>query len=161
MSDLRQRDDHRVRQALAQIRRDDEWAAPPSHLETLVMQAWEREQIRRRPAFQIAWFIAAAAAVIVIVVIAGRRASTPDSPAPGQAFADQPAGDARLITDDVLIDDELGSLQYVQLRMHPPVLSAFGVPALDPTDDRPVAVEVLIGIDGAPRAIRRADVPQE
>jgi hypothetical protein len=37
------------------------------------------------------------------------------------------------------------------------VLTAFGYPVADPMDVRPVSVEVLIGLDGVPRAIRRLD----
>jgi hypothetical protein len=43
------------------------------------------------------------------------------------------------------------------LNVQPSVLTAFGYPVADPVDVQPVSVEVLVGLDGVPRAIRRLD----
>ena len=68
-------------------------------------------------------------------------------------------GDA-FLAPEVLMG-EASSVQYVRLSLAPRAMAAFGIPVVDPSDDRPVAVEALVGIDGIPRAIRYAQVRED
>jgi hypothetical protein len=79
-------------------------------------------------------------------------AEAPNTPARGDWYGLQP-----IASPDVLLQDDPASLRLVRLNVQPSVLTAFGYPAADPMDMRPVSVEVLVGLDGVPRAIRRLD----
>ena len=59
------------------------------------------------------------------------------------------------LTPEVLMEDA-SSVQYVRLSLAPRAVASFGLPVVDPSDDQPIAVDALIGLDGIPRAIRYA-----
>ena len=60
-------------------------------------------------------------------------------------------------TASVLLQDDPASLQLVRMTVAPTVLAAYGYPLVNPTDTQPVHVDMLIGLDGVARAIRRVE----
>ena len=126
------------------------------------MRAWDRRWQRRKMRHQLPlWF-----AAVATVILALTWASTPVRP--GSPAVDSEVKGATevllerdaFLAPEVLMDDA-SSVQYVRLSLAPRAMAAFGIPVVDPSDDRPIAVEALVGIDGIPRAIRYAQVRED
>ena len=163
-----------LHESLEAVRRDDAETKAPPRLEALVMRAWDAgagapaEQDSRGPAHAF-WWAALAASMMVAVAVSlrgGSGAENPDATSvqsviedSGAELADDPL--ESLITADLMLDEDPAFLQYVHMSVEPSALTAFGFPVRDPEDDQPVDVEVLIGLDGLPRAIRHAHYVQE
>ena len=152
----------RLQRALSAVRDDDAHTLPPLQLQERVMRAWDRRWQRRKMRHQAPlWF-----AAVATVILALTWASTPVRPgAPAVDSEVKGATEVLLERDaflapDVLMDDA-SSVQYVRLSLAPRAMAAFGIPVVDPSDDRPIAVEALVGIDGIPRAIRYAHVRED
>ena len=150
------------------VRRDDAATRVPARIEALVLQAWDNRRHlaveRRRRTSHPVWLAALAAAVLLAALVwlplamldEGAdiaRDTSPDSFVP-------PSIDS-IATVDVVLDEDPASFNVVQLSVQPAVLAAFGFPVASLLDDEPVDVEVLVGLDGVPRAVRYANVVQE
>jgi hypothetical protein len=148
---------------------DDDQTPVPSRIEAAIMQAWDtqaRSSARPHPrAVRLAWAAALLAAAGVGLAAALWLQRTDDDRSTLRAIAEAPNtralddwyGPRSIALPDVLLQDDPASLRLVRLTVQPSVLTAFGYPAADPMDMRPVSVEVLVGLDGVPRAIRRLD----
>lgn len=152
----------RLQTALKAVREDDALSLPRPQLRERVMRAWDtREQHRRTLGPSTFWF--AAAASVALVLAWSSSQSRPDkgiANAVVERTTEVSPGSDALLAPDVLMDDA-ASFQYVRLSLAPRTMAAFGMPVADPSDDRPIAVEALVGIDGIPRAIRYAQVREE
>ena len=62
-----------------------------------------------------------------------------------------------IATTEVVLQADPASLQVVRLSVQPSMLTAMGYAFANPVDTEPVNLEVLIGLDGVPRAIRRLE----
>lgn len=170
------RDGDALAESLRAVQRDNSETQVPPHVEAFVMRAWdawasadacEPRRATRRPL----WFAALAASALLVAAIWMQRGGGGESGYEGgaeSAYEQSLAGDGfvpypieAMATVDVVLDEDPASLQLVQLSIQPSVLTAFGFPVADPADDRPVEVEVLVGLDGVPRAIRHASFVQE
>jgi len=152
----------RLQTALNAVREDDARTLPRLQLRERVMRAWDmRQQRRPKSRSSIFWFAAAASVALVLAWSAAqnRLDKGRDNAATERTMAASPDSDA-LLAPDVLMDDA-SSFQYVRLSLAPRTMAAFGMPVADPSDDRPIAVEALVGIDGIPRVIRYAQVREE
>ena len=114
------------------------------------------------------WFGALAASALLVTALWMKRdTGDPRNIDTADAAFGQPAVEElrphplETMATDVVLDDDPSSFQLVQLRVQPDVLTAFGFPVADPADNRPVEIEVLVGRDGVPRAIRQAISVQE
>lgn len=152
----------RLERALSAVRDDDAHTLPPLQLQERVMRAWDTRWQRRKMRHQVPLWFAAAATVILALT----WASTPVRPS-SQAVASEVKGATEVwlerdafLAPEVLMD-EASSVQYVRLSLAPRAMAAFGIPVVDPSDDRPIAVEALVGVDGIPRAIRYAQLREE
>jgi hypothetical protein len=148
---------------------DDRATRIPAHLETAVMRAWDIRAGSRRYRLDarrvgVAAFAAAACAVLAAALWVQRAADNGSATGPAPAalgetafndLADYSLGS--IATTGVLLEEDRASLQLVRLSVQPSVLVAFGYPLANPTETEPVDVEVLIGLDGVPRAIRPVD----
>jgi hypothetical protein len=145
--------------ALKAVREDDALALPRPQLRERVMRAWDRRQQHRRTSrSSTVWFAAAASVALVLTwsFAQNRLDKGRGNAVAERTMAASPDSDA-LLAPDVLMDDA-SSFQYVRLSLAPRTMAALGIPVADPSDDRPIAVEALVGIDGIPRAIRYAQV---
>ena len=148
--------------ALKAVREDDALTLPRPQLHDRVMQAWDTRPRHRRTWRPGAWWFAAAASVALVLAWSSSQSRLDKGIANAVAeptMEVSPGSDA-LLAPDVLMDDA-ASFQYVRLSLAPRTMAAFGMPVADPSDDRPIAVEALVGIDGIPRAIRYAQVREE
>ncbi len=179
MPDMKKGDSERgphdlLNESLEAVRRDDAETEIPPHLEGLVMRAWDAGaglSVNGRsggPSYTF-WFAAVAATVMLAVAVRLQRgdgAGNPDETRAGSALEESFAGFAEyplesLAAVDMILDEDPAFLQCVQMSVEPSVLTAFGFPVPDPADDQPVEVEVLVGLDGVPRAIRHSNFVQE
>ena len=152
----------RLQTALNAVREDDARTLPRLQLRERVMRAWDtRQQHRRTSRPGTVWFAAAASVALVLTwsFAQNRLDKGRGNAVAERTVATSPDSDA-LLAPDVLMDDA-SSFQYVRLSLAPRTMAAFGMPVADPSDDRPIAVEALVGIDGIPRAIRYAQVREE
>jgi hypothetical protein len=171
MPDLRHPDekrevgDARLAEALSLVLQDDEERAVPEHVEAAVIRAWDVQTnlsvraSRRSAVRRLSFASLVAAAMLAAAVWIQRGARNEGRAAPG---GDEPVlyQVDSMATGDLVLDEDPGSLQLVRLRIEASVLAAFGFPVADPADQL-VEVEVLIGLDGVPRAIRQADFVRE
>ena len=156
----RQAVDGVLAKAIRAVSRDDAETEVPAHLETLVMQAWDartganvetpnRAASRRRLLFAgLAASVMLSSAAVWMV----KRGATDDSTNVATGVAGYYG--AEVATVDVVLDDDPASLQVVKLSIEPSVLTTFGYPVPDLVEGGPVEIEVLVGLDGVPRAIR-------
>jgi hypothetical protein len=160
-------------EAIRAVAQDDAGSKVPPHVETAIMQAWDSRaratgDHRHRTGSRRLWFVGLAATVMLSSAAmwmieggvndhAGMTSSAERMD--GAAGTDGLAADAgaELATMDVVLDEDPTSLQVVQLSVEPAVLTAFGFPVADFIDGRPIEIEVLVGLDGVPRAIRNAN----
>jgi hypothetical protein len=153
--------------ALRLVVRDDAETAVPRHIEDAVMRAWDargaaaaRPRQVRRPAWAV--FAAACAILVAALWLARDRGAAP-AVVQTTPVATSPTGEsaaaslASIAPIDVLLQEDPASLQLVRLSVQPSVLVALGDPLADPTATQPLDVEVLVGLDGVPRAVRRVD----
>jgi hypothetical protein len=148
----------RLERALEAVRDDDAHSRPPLQLHERVMQGWDsRSQGRamRRPV--PLWCAAAATLILALTWASTTRRHTPVVDSDLKGTADVLREPDAFLGPEVLMDDA-SSVQYVRLSLAPRTMAAFGIPVADPSDERPIAVEALVGIDGIPRAIRYAQV---
>ena len=167
----RSSDDAILSEAMQLIADDDRATDVPAHLETAVMTAWDiRAGRAARPSrlgarrIGIAALATAACAVLAAALWVQRAAdnglATGRAPAaPGETTATDMADYSldSIASTGVLLEEDRASLQLVRLSVQASVLAAFGYAVANPTDTEPVDVEVLIGLDGVPRAIRPVD----
>jgi hypothetical protein len=158
-----------LNEAIEAVRRDDAATIVPSHVEAAVVRAWDEgtgaSMERQRGRSPFGWRAAAVGALAASVIVAaavwtprGQRAVDRDA-APTESALEDPLAQfpeyaSTSLAVDGMLDEDPASLQYVQMRVEPSVLTAFGFPVPNPADDQPVNVEVLVGLDGVPRAIR-------
>jgi hypothetical protein len=164
-------DEEILAEALHLVADDDRATDIPAHLETAVMTAWDVRAGRESRGYRlgarrigVAALATAACAVLAAALWVQRAADNgsaagPAPAAPGEtAFNDVTDYSLDSIaTTGVLLEEDRASLQLVRLSVQPSVLAAFGYPLANPTDTQPLDVEVLIGLDGVPRAIRPVD----
>jgi hypothetical protein len=154
-------------ESLEAVSRDDDDTEVPAHVRAFVMRAWDT-QLRsdprklsrmRRPL----WFGALAASALLGTALWMQfGARDPQNIESAEATSDRlvvkplvPSPFDTLATVDMVLDDDPSSFQLVQLSVQPEVLTAYGFPVADPADSRPVEIEVLIGRDGVPHAMRQ------
>jgi hypothetical protein len=157
-----------VADAMRLVRQDDEATRIPFVVEASVLEMWDRRpkpdsHDHRRADVGRFWFLSAAA---VMIAIAGLWFAIPPIPYEQPASSNDETSFTEvwigtLATSDIVMDEDSESLQVVQLRIDPSVLTTFGFPVWNPADTRPMNVDVLIGIDGVPRVIRPATFLQE
>jgi hypothetical protein len=162
----RETSDPALTDAYRLVSQDDEQTPIPARLESAVMEAWDAHaggrSARRDRAVRLAWAAALLAAASVALAAALWLQRSEDT-RNVQTIAQETAGPSdwygleSIASPDVLLQDDPASLRLVRLNVQPAVLTAFGYPVADPVDPRPVSVEVLVGLDGVPRAIRRLD----
>ena len=170
MPDMKRRDnsDPALADTYRLLSHDDEQTPIPARLESAVMAAWDAQargrSARRDRAARLAWaavLLAAASVAFAAALWLQREPYTPDvrrtAAAPATPVPRGWYGLESIASPDVLLQDDLSSLRLVRLNVQPSVLTAFGYPVADPVDVQPVSVEVLVGLDGVPRAIRRLD----
>ena len=155
----------RLQAALKAVREDDALTLPRPQLHERVMRAWDTrpQQHRRtsRPGTWTWWFAAAASATLVLAWSSSQsRLDKGTGNAEVERTLEVSPGSDALLAPDVVMDDA-SSFQYVRLSLAPRAVAAWGIPVANPTDDEPIAVEALIGLDGIPRAIRYAQFRQE
>ncbi|HYB93996.1 MAG TPA: hypothetical protein VEC39_03420 [Vicinamibacterales bacterium] len=139
--------------ALASVSDQDAATPVPERIEATVMQGWDVIATRRRRVSML-WYGAIAASVLLAVFADSRVApsnvwSTAIAPQSGMPSA----AAAETLFTEMMLDEEPGSLQFVQIRLAPSALVGFGFPVAAGADD-PIDVEVLLGVDGVPRAVR-------
>jgi hypothetical protein len=158
-------------EALRLVSRDDEHTKVPERIETLVMRAWEARALGHIQEYRshsrhlwVAALTAAACAVLVAALWFQRPAENATSArAPVNAVGEMPGSEAlaysldSVVATEVVLQADPASLQVVRLTVHPSMLTALGYAFANPVDTEPVNVEVLIGLDGVPRAIRRLE----
>lgn len=153
--------------ALRQVARDDAETPVPGRIEAAVMRAWDagnegaaHSRYRVRPA----WAALAAAACGVLIAalwLTDARNATPTiAETPALSPADLAlAADASSLESiapiDVLLQEDPASLRLVRVSVQASVLATLGDPLADPTETQPIDIEMLIGLDGVPRTVRR------
>jgi len=149
----------RLQRALSAVRDDDAHSLAPLQLQERVMQAWDTRWQRRKMRHRVPLWFAAAATVILALTwaLTPGRHRTPAVDSDVRETTEMLLERDAFLAPEVLMDDA-SSVQYVRLSLAPRTMAAFGIPVADPSDDRPIAVEALVGIDGIPRAIRYAQV---
>ena len=166
-------DEEILAEAMNLVAEEDRATEIPARLETAVMRAWDARRAQEsvgplhvaRPVWA-AVLAAAACAVLAAALWVQRAADTGTTSEPASAalvetpsalsVSNDVAGyslDA-IATTGVLLQEDRASLQLVRLSVQPSVLAAFGYPLANPTDTQPLDVDVLIGLDGVPRAMR-------
>ena len=152
----------RLQTALTAVREDDALTLPRPQLHDRVMHAWDTRALPRRTWRAGAWWFAAAASVALVLAWSSSQSRLDKGIANAvvEPTMEMSPGSDALLAPDVLMDDA-ASFQYVRLSLAPRTMAAFGMPVADPSDDRPIAVEALVGIDGIPRAVRYAQVREE
>lgn len=160
-----------VANALRLIADDDRGTAVPAQIETAVMRAWnvrergaaEPHRWLRRPLWSAA-LVTAACAVLAAALWVERSSNSQATQTPNPESVQQTIStDAfrysleAIATTGVLLQEDPSSLHVVRLSVQPSVLAASGYPLVDPLDTEPMDVEVLVGLDGVPRAIRRVE----
>ena len=168
MSDMKRREnwDPALAESYRLLSQDDEQTHIPARLESAVMDAWDEHargrSVHHHRATRLAWaavLLAAASVAFAAALWLQRAENTANVNTTARVT---PAlrgwyGTESIASPDVLLQDDPASLRLVRLNVQPSVLTAFGYPVADPVDMRPVSVEVLVGLDGVPRAIRRLD----
>ena len=155
-------------EALRLVSRDDEHTKVPERIETLVMRAWEARALGHIQEYRshsrhlwVAALTAAACAVLVAALWFQR-------PAENATITQAPVnvvGETEVLvysldsiaTTEVVLQADPASLQVVRLSVQPSMLTALGYAFTNPLDTEPVNLEVLIGLDGVPRGIRRLE----
>ena len=155
-------------EALRLVSRDDEHTKVPERIETLVMRAWETRALGHVQEYRshsrhlwVAALTAAACAVLVAALWFQR-------PAENATITQAPVnvvGETEVLvysldsiaTTEVVLQADPASLQVVRLSVQPSMLTAMGYAFANPVDTEPVNLEVLIGLDGVPRGIRRLE----
>jgi hypothetical protein len=167
---LGNRDDEVLAEALRLVSRDDEHTKVPERIQTLVMRAWDARtmgHLEYRGHSRHLWvaaFTAAACAVVVAALWFQRPAeNAPSARAPVNAVGEMPGGEPlaysldSVAATEVVLQADPASLQVIRLTVQPSMLTVLGYGFADPLDTEPVNVEMLIGLDGVPRAIRRLE----
>jgi hypothetical protein len=145
-----------VKGALDAIRADDDATQVDPGVQLRVMREWDARPVRRQRRWVAqVWFGAVAAGIIAAIVLSRPSIET---------FLRQPVDDndalavenreSALHFTEVVFDDDRASMQYIQMRLPQSALADFGLPIADPADHQAVIVEVLVGLDGVPRALR-------
>lgn len=166
MRNIRRSDDTRrerwLQTALDLVRADDAATQPPIELYHRVMRIWDIERQRRATRRPVSVWLPVAAGVVLALAwpLRGDRAASVATDPQVVYQTEVEMGSDAVLSAQVFMEDAM-SLQYVRLRLRPEHLAELGIPILGATDDRAVAVEALIGLDGVPRAIRRAHFMQE
>jgi hypothetical protein len=145
-----------LKDALDAIRADDGATPVPLRVQHSVMGEWDvRSARRKRRSATLAWSAAIAASVIAAIALS-RPSIVTVLQLPWAETDTLPLEvvGANLYFTDVAIDDDRASMQYVQVRMPQSALADLGLPIADPADAQTVVVEVLVGLDGVPRALR-------
>ncbi|OFW03022.1 MAG: hypothetical protein A3I61_05340 [Acidobacteria bacterium RIFCSPLOWO2_02_FULL_68_18] len=167
--DVRRRAEAIAAHALGLVARDDEATPVPAHLEAAVMRAWEarggaatRPQYRLRPAWATLAAAACAGLVAALWWTDARDTGSSVAATPAGSAADPSSAVAASALEsfapiDALLQEDPASLQLVRLSVQPSVLAALGYPVADPSETQALDVEVLIGLDGVPRAVRQVD----
>jgi hypothetical protein len=141
--------------ALDAIRADDGATQVPLRVQQSVMGEWDARSARRKRRSTLAWSAAIAASVIAVIALSRPSVATVlQLPWADTDTVPLEVVGADLYFTDVAIDDDPASLQYVQVRMPQSALADLGLPIADPGDAQTVVVEVLVGVDGVPRALR-------
>lgn len=165
--------DDALAESLEAVRRDDEETEVPPRVKAFVMRTWDtqlRSEPRRLSRMRRPLWFGALAASALLVTALWMQLGTRDLRSTDSADAtfNQPVVEQlvphrveTMAMVDVVLDDDPSSFQLVQLRVQPAVLTAFGFPVADPADNRTVEIEVLVGLDGVPHAIRQAIFVQE
>jgi hypothetical protein len=145
-----------LKDALDAMRADDRATPVPLRVQQTVMGEWDAQSARRkRRLTTLAWSVAMAASVIAAIVLSRPSVATVlQLPWADTDTLPLDVVGADLYSTDLAIDDEPASLQYVQVRMPQSALADLGWPIADPADAQTVVVEVLVGVDGVPRALR-------
>lgn len=130
---------------------------PSAAVESRVMQAWDTRAHRRaHAAWRVSprWVLAGCGAVGLALGL-WLPSPAPHVVAPRTAAIPMPVDrvDARLATLAYLGDDPR-SLQVVRLRATPDALTRLGLALPGVPDGVPVAIEVVLGPDGAARSAR-------
>jgi hypothetical protein len=168
---LGNRDNEMLAEALRLVSRDDEHSKVPQRIETVVMRAWDaralgdiQEYRGRSRHLWVAALTAAACAVLVAALWFQRPAENATSArSPVNAVGEMPRSEAlaysldSVVATEVVLQADPASLQVVRLTVQPSMLTALGYALTNPLDTEPVNLEVLIGLDGVPRAIRRLE----
>ena len=162
--------DDALAESLEAVRRDDEETEVPPRVKAFVMRTWDT-QLRSEPRRlsrmrRPLWFGALAASALLVTALwqlgtRDRRSTDSADATFNQPVVEQLVPHRVETMVDVVLNDDPSSFQLVQLRVQPAVLTAFGFPVADPADNRTVEIEVLVGLDGVPHAIRQAIFVQE
>lgn len=161
-------DEEILAEAMRLVAEQDRATDIPARLEAAVMRAWDARGAHasagRRHVARPVWAAALAAAACAVLAVAlwvQRTAEDETGSGPASAaLVETTSNDVAaypldaIATTGVLLQEDRASLQLVRLSVQPSVLAAFGYPLANPTDTEPLDVEVLIGLDGVPRAIR-------
>jgi hypothetical protein len=162
-------DESILSEAVQLIADDDRATDVPAHLETAVMAAWDiragRAARRSRLGARRIGIAALAPAACAVLAAAlwvqradnGLAAGRAPAALGGITSTDVADSLDSIATTGVLLEEDRASMQLVRLSVQASVLAAFGYPLANPTDTEPLDVEVLIGLDGVPRAIRPVD----
>ena len=149
--------DDSIRRALEELARADRFRRVPPHLEERVLEAFDRETVRRRAprlaTTRYVFAVAAVAAAVVAIVTTmdfDRAADESLGRAGNPANRVVPSGvaamPATMLTDDVVHE--------VHMRVPRTMLPLLGVPIIEPDAAGMVNVELLLGNDGLARAVR-------
>lgn len=164
MTDHHEERDRALADAVRLVVRDNETTRVPRRIETSVMHAWDVQHDRRARTrtVNLRWAapLAVAAGIVIAAVLWVTPSADPDRVAreAGRQAASFEAAEAyslEFLPVDVFLQEEPASLQLVRMSVLPSVLTAFGYVPADPIDTQPLDVDVLIGLDGVPRAIHR------
>ncbi len=157
-------------EALRLVSLDNQGTRVPPHIETAVMQAWDAralggaERCQGRSRLWLAAISTAACGVLVVTLWmhrAGENVATGLAPLnveQKRTTTESQAYSLDAVTATEVLLEDPASLQLVRLTIQPSMLSAFGYALADPMSTEPVNVEMLIGLDGVPRAIRPLEI---
>ena len=145
-----------LKDALDALRADDSATQVPARVQRRVVREWDaRAAHRRRRAAVPVWCGAVAAGIIAAIVLSRPGIATMlHLPWADTETLPVEAVGADVHFTEVALDEDRASMQYVQVRLPQSALADFGLPIADPADHQPVVVEVLVGLDGVPRALR-------
>jgi hypothetical protein len=145
-----------VKGALDAVRADDDATRVDPGVQRRVMGEWDARVARRqRRSVAPVWFGAVAASIVAAIVLSRPTIATLLwQPGDDTDPLSIEVADSALYLTEVALDDDRASLQYVQMRLPQSALADYGLPIADPADDQAVIVEVLVGLDGVPRALR-------
>lgn len=165
---LGNRDNEMLAEALRLVSRDDEHSKVPQRIETVVMRAWDARALgdiqEYRGRSRHLWVAALTTAACAMLVAALWFQQAAENATITQAPVNV-VGETEVLvysldsiaTTEVVLQADPASLQVVRLTVQPSMLTALGYAFTNPLDTEPVNLEVLIGLDGVPRAIRRLE----